>query len=448
MNAPAENQKTGCRMTRGKRRPGNRTPCRGLRRFFVAGCLLVSLTRAGSADFTTEIRQITFGPAHHFFGYIGQVRTIPWNASGRYIAGLRTGFQDRMPGTDDVADIVLVDTGRANAVEAVERTRAWNFQQGTMLCWNPRAAETQFFFNDRDPRTGKIFCVLYDVARRARVREFRFDDTPVGNGGVAQGGGWFCGINYGRLARLRPVTGYPGAFDWTAGVRHPDDDGVFRVDVATGRKQLLVSFRRLADMLRPQHPEVDEKELFINHTLCNRDDDRIYFYVRGDFEGPRERRLNVPMVMNADGSNLRALKTFIGGHPDWDAGRTMIGATDTDQILFDTDRMEIVGRLGTPESIPKPGGDIALSPDGRWFVNGFGEKGRNYYTILRRADGAWTRTAGVNQGGYLSGELRIDPAPCWNRDATQLLVPGVADDADATRQMFLIQILPLRKDTP
>lgn len=404
---------------------------------FVAATLAPAVR---GAEFFTSAEQITFGPKHHFFGYIGHVRTIPWNASGRFIVALRTDFQERMPKAADAAEIVLIDTWRSNVVEFIERTRGWNFQQGTMLYWNPQAAETQFFFNDRDPKTGKILCALYDIAQRRRVREFRFDDTPIGNSGVAQKGGRFCGINYARLARLRPVTGYPQAFDWTVGVKHPTNDGIFKVNSATGAKQLLISFQQLADALRATHPLVDAKELFINHTLWNRDDDRIYFYVRGGgFDTDRgDQRLNVPCVMNADGSNLRPLAHFIGGHPEWELGRRMIGQIGDRQVLYDTDVMQIAGTLGSPEIFPKPGGDIALSPDAKWFVNGHGEKGENFYTILRRADGAWIRTPGMDQGGYTSGELRIDPGPLWNRDSNQLLVPGVAEDR--TRQLFVISV--------
>ena len=31
-----------------------------------------------------SVRQITRGRANHFFGNIGHVQNIPWNASGRY----------------------------------------------------------------------------------------------------------------------------------------------------------------------------------------------------------------------------------------------------------------------------------------------------------------------------------------------------------------------------
>jgi hypothetical protein len=397
---------------------------------------------AVDGGFGTEVRQVTFGPQHHFFGYIGHVRTIPWNQSGRFIVTLRTDFQDRMPKPGEAADIILLDTQNNFAGRVVEQTRAWNFQQGTMLYWNPAAPETQFFFNDRDPRTHAVFTVLFDISQGSngqRVAEYRFSETPVGNSGVAQKGGWFCAINYARLARLRPVTGYPGAQDWTTGVRHPTNDGVFKINVATKEKSLLVSFQQLADALRPTHPEVAERELFINHTLWNRDDDRIYFYVRGDFDEPKK-RFNVPCVMNPDGTALRPLARFIGGHPEWELGHRMIGATDMDQIIYDTDEQKIVGTIGSPATIPRPGGDIALSPDGRWFVNGHGERGTNYYTILRRADGAWIRTSGLSQGGYTSGDLRVDPGPLWNRTSSQLLVPGAANDG--TRQLFVITVSP------
>jgi hypothetical protein len=364
---------------------------------------------------------------------------VPWNASGRYIVALQTGFQERMPEPGEAAEIVLLDTQNGYAVRVVERTRAWNFQQGTMLYWNPASPETQFFFNDRDPETHDVFCVLFDIERGERVAEYRYADQSFGNSGVAQNGGWFLGINYGRLARLRPVTGYPGVRDWTAGraEKHPVDDGIFRVNVETREKQLLVSFRQLADLLRPDRPDVDEKELFINHTLWSRSDERIFFFVRGDFE-VRDKRLDVPFTMRADGSDVRPLAAHIGGHPEWASDRELIGVREKRQILFDVFDQRVTGLLDEADIFPNPGGDIALSPDGKWFVNGHGASGRNYYTILRRADGAWTRTEGFDQGGYTKGELRIDPSPNWNRDGTELSFVSI--DEQGTRQLFVVEV--------
>jgi len=386
-----------------------------------------------------EIEQVTHGPGEHFFGYIGHVQTIPWNASGRYIVALRTGFHDRMPAPEDAADIVLIDTQNHYAVRKVDETRAWNPQQGTMLYWNPEAPETQFFFNDRDPETNHIFCVLYDIAQNRRIREYRFADTPIGNGGVAQTGGWFAGINYGRLAGLRPVTGYPGAYDWTGKALHPDNDGVFKVNVATGEKHLLVSFRQMRDALAGNHREVDRAPLFINHTLWNRDGDRLYFFVRGNF-GQRSGRVNVPMTVRADGRGLTEQRVFIGGHPEWEYGARMIGAVNHRLVLYDSGRQEVLRELGSPKIFPDPGNDVALSPDGGWIVQGIQEGSRNAYAVYRRSDGAWAHTRWFDQGAYASGPLRIDPAPKWSRSSDQVLFSSLTQKPEPTRQLFLIHI--------
>ncbi len=137
--------------------------------FVVLGTAWFAFTAEGAAP----VRQVTFGPEHHIYGYIGHVGNTPWNGNGRYMVVLRLPFQDHLPGAAEAAEIALLDTENAYAIESIEETRAWNLQQGTMLYWNPAAPETQFFFNDRDEATGRIYCVLYDIAERRRVREYR-----------------------------------------------------------------------------------------------------------------------------------------------------------------------------------------------------------------------------------------------------------------------------------
>lgn len=400
---------------------------------------------AQEADFSLQVKQITQGPANHFFGYIGHVQNIPWNDNGRYILALRTLFQDRLPGAGDPADVVLIDTQDGYAVRVVDQTRGWNPQQGTMFYWNPSAADTQFFFNDRDPETGKVFCVLFDISRGSRgerVREYRSDDAPVGNSGVAQNGGSFLAINYGRLARLRPVTGYLDAFDWTVGVAHPKDDGIFKFDARTGEQSLLVSFEQLAEALRTVNPDVEIPPLFINHTLWNRGDELILFFARGGWQGGGP-KIDQPFVIRPDGTHLTPLKQHIGGHPEWDIGGRLIGSLDGRQIIFDPISQQVVGQLGTPEIFLNPGGDIALSPDGNWFVNGYKDqrKKKNYYVVFRRSDGAHVRSPGFDIGDWVSGDLRQDPSPCWNRDGTQILAPGLVEP-NGTRQLFIVEVQP------
>jgi hypothetical protein len=389
------------------------------------------------APFTYEVRQLTSGPAHHFYGYIGHVGNSPYSADGRYLIALRTTFQDRMPGPQDAADIILLDAQQKYAETKLDETRGWNPQQGAMMYWNPEQPSRQFFFNDRDQKTGKVFTALYDIVDRKRVKEFRFDATPAANGGVKQDGGMFAAINYARMARLRPVTGYPGAWDWTEGINHPQDDGLFVVDVKSGARKLIVSFRQMRDALIKKYPQLDDRALFLNHTLWNREGDRIFFFVRADFNGPG--RVNIPMTVKPDGSELVEQRIFIGGHPEWDFKSRMIGRVEDKLVLYDALKQELVGTFGGPETFRDPEGDTALSRDGRWIVNGAPTGATMHYTIMRLPDRAFIKTEDFSRAGYTGGDLRIDPAPCWNRAGDRFAFPALAKDG--TRQMFEVRVV-------
>ena len=93
--------------------------------------------KAQEKKITLEVEQITAGPKHHLFGYIGHALTIPWNKSERYIVSLQTDFYKRMPQKGEAADIILIDTKNDYKIIPVDKTYAWNLQQGTMLYWNP-----------------------------------------------------------------------------------------------------------------------------------------------------------------------------------------------------------------------------------------------------------------------------------------------------------------------
>ena len=410
-------------------------------RFTALVLLGILVAAAAHAQAVPEysVRQITSGPQHHSFGYIGHVGTIPWNASGRSILALRFGFHDHMPTLSEPAEILLLDTKSDFEARVVDETRGWNLQQGAMLYWNPLEPETQFFFNDRDPISGEVFTVLFDVVQGRRIREYRFSESPIANGGVSQTGGEFCAINYGRLARLRLVTGLAGAEDWSRDANAPVDDGVFKVDVATGKRTLLVSYRQMRELIREKFPAIDEYAIFVNHTLWNRTGNRVYFFCRANFRSPLP-KVDIPFTVNADGTGLTTHR-YLGGHPEWDVDGMLIASDGERQVRYDTDSKRIVDSIGDTKTFVDPGGDIALAANGRWFINGhkIKEKRQVFFTLMDRESGQIIRTRGFSVGSHLSGATRIDPAPCWNRRGTQVLF-GAHDAESETRQLFLLNV--------
>ncbi len=253
-------------------------------------------------------------------------------------------------------------------------------------------------------------------------------------------------MNYGRLARLRRVTGYPEAWDWSTDEIAPDNDGIFIVDIKTGKQKLLVSYRQLEEKLKEQRPDLDHSGLFINLTLWNRKCDRVYFFVRAGWQKPKRKgdKVNMPCSIYADGTGLTLHNKHIGGHPEWAVqSNLLIGREKKKQVFYNVDKKKVVGQLGTTKMFPNPEGDISLSSDGNWFVNGYkkGKKGGtsyNYYAVYRMSDGAFARSEGIDKGSY-SGDIRIDPAPRWNRSNNAILVPGLAENK--TRQMFVIRVI-------
>src|SRR5690554_6079888 len=92
-----------------------------------------------------NVRSITEGPEHHFFGYYGMP---PWDASQHYMVVLQSSFSDRLVEADDAARLILVDL-ESDEQKMIGTTRAWNFQQGAMVHWLDSLPGRKIIYNDR-----------------------------------------------------------------------------------------------------------------------------------------------------------------------------------------------------------------------------------------------------------------------------------------------------------
>ena len=180
--------------------------------------------------------------------------------------------------------------------------------------------------------------------------------------------------------------------------------------------------------------------MFINHTLWDREDDRILFFTRagamwGSGKGPD---VNASFTMPPDGSHL-CFHPHLGGHPEWVPERRIMAVREKQVVLYDTDTKQYGDIIGDPAVFHDPGGDKALSPDGEWLVHGnrVAEKRRQHeYIFYRMADGFHAVSGRFDRGEYLEGPFRLDAAPAWDRTGTQVVVPAL--DSEGTRQMFLL----------
>ncbi|MBT3374038.1 MAG: hypothetical protein HN742_26010 [Lentisphaerae bacterium] len=177
------------------------------------------------------------GAFHRFFD------TSPISPSGRYLALTQMPFEDRLPGPNDAANIVVVDLIKGCS-EVVGESHGWDTQLGAQAQWGP--TDDMLFYNDMDVETWQPFGVCTDVltGTSRRLEGTVYMVSPDGakvaspcllRTGLTQGG-------YGVLAPPERVPTNSGA---------AEDDGIYVTDTASGSCELLVSLAEIIDAVVP-----------------------------------------------------------------------------------------------------------------------------------------------------------------------------------------------------
>jgi hypothetical protein len=374
------------------------------------------------------LRPVTRGPQHHFFGYYDK---SPWNASGRFLLAHEAGFNDRAPGSDDALGVGLVELGNGKRFERMADTHAWNWQQGALTQWHPADPESLFAYNDRrDSRfTG--------VVRHVEKGEVAAYERPL-YALLADGRTGFS-LNFARLATHRPGYGYAGVDDAFAGDPAPAHDGVWRLDLASGHSELVVSLAELA--ARDARPSMQGAWHYLNHIQPSRGGKRIaFFHIWHRDAKAWEVRL---YTCRPDGSELACLlDTGSISHYDW---------RDDDTLLVWARRPDAPARfLVMSHAVPgfrvfgedtlREDGHCTYSPDGRWVLNDTYPDGHQMRTLMlvRAADARRVDVARLySPKSRWWGEIRCDLHPRWSRDGRQLCVDSVHD---GSRQMYVVDV--------
>lgn len=331
---------------------------------------------------------------HYFFGYYDR---CPWNADGSLVLAHRAPFLDRFPGADDRCEIGVIDT-RTRRFHRLADTRAWNWQQGAQLQWlpSPRAGvpadrsaageerspplphqererpsaararpgegrpppSPRAIFNDR--RNGRPVAIILDAAGT----EHAVLDHPIY--ALSPDGRTALTLNYARLAACRFEYGYPGLDDPTAAAPAPADDGVYRLDLATGRRDLLVPIARAAaHRENPMGRDPGAGPHYVNHLMFNVSGTRFSFLHRFErADGITHSRLFTCAI---DGSDLRLLIEGMVSHSHW---------RDDDSILAWAGRRRLLDASGpTGEGRSGAGGQGEASGNGRGDGRGDGRGG-------------------------------------------------------------------------
>lgn len=375
-----------------------------------------------------EVRALTSGPNHHFFGYYGM---SPWNASGTKLLCLQSSFQNRKAKPNEAATICVVDP-ETGETTPVGKSYSWNHQQGCMMHWDPRQPESRILFNDRKKK--KTIGVALDIETGER-REY-----PRAISAVSHDGQYALSLTYGRLQRLRKVVGYSGTKDPNPRNPAPDNDGVFLMNLETGEVKLAVSIADVYEVLLKEYPYLKGSHLWFNHTVFNKDDSRFFFLARARIKG--HGRKTAMFTVNTDGTDLWEAITFEAdcSHFDW-RNNTEIIATypihnpERDHVLL-KDQSDAKRRILAPDFLMRDG-HCTFGSDGNWLLTDPRTKDRKSRQLLiyNVETDERVHVGTFNLGKYYTGDQRCDLHPRWKNTGDAICFDAI--DKDGTRQMFI-----------
>ncbi len=383
----------------------------------------------------SKIEILTKGPKHHFFGYYG---ICPWNKDETHVLSLESSFQDHLPEAGQTAAVGLVDVSTGK-FEKLAETTAWNLQQGAMMHWHPKHPNEQILYNDFQDR--QLASVVYDIGSGNK----RYLPQPVS--ALDHQGNNALLISYGRTGRLRKVVGYQGLADPNPDDPHPANDGVFLMDLSTGKYKLIVSINQVYELIKDRHPELADKPMWFNHTEFNDSGDRFFFLARTWNE---DNRLETGMyTVNIDGSDLREAIPYgkSVSHFDWRNDRQILATFNMDDttparehVLF-TDGKEDY-QVIAPEMLVDDG-HCTFAPDGNWLATDRNHSDTVSKSLwiynLKKQYGQKLGDFPMKEKKYLGGDVRCDLHPRWNHTGNKICIDAL-NPKDWTRQIHIVHL--------
>lgn len=269
------------------------------------------------------VRRISPEGEHFFFGYYD---LQPFNASETLHLTHRSTFRNRLQYKEDSVEVGFIELATGK-YQLLDTTYAWNFQQGAMLQWNPQAPDREVIFNTL--LDGQHRGVIMDI----HTGKKRYLERPVAN--VSRDGKYALSINMSRLYNFRPGYGYAFPEDPFYHKNHDAGDGVFLIDMETGRAKLVLSLQQIWEFTGAFFSK-DEK-MIINHITFNPDASRFVALVR-NFPASGQKHATALITANRDGGDLYLLSDYgVQSHYYW---------LNNQEIVFYNDGKELACQKG------------------------------------------------------------------------------------------------------
>lgn len=374
----------------------------------------------------SEPIQITKEGKEHFFAsYYG---ITSFNKSQRYVTVLETDIKHKLPDETEQATLGLVDLKTKEFIP-LTKTGAWNFQEGCMAHW---LDDSRIIYNDY--RNGKYISVIMDTKTK---KEIKIIPYPVS--GMSPNGKEALSLNFSRLRITRTDYGYGGnGQDAQNDVQFPANDGLFIVNLETGKAKLIVSLEQIKSMVPAfSKPSIE----YFAHTRFNHDGTKIFWLARGFPEWNTS-----AFTVNSDGSNLQRCfpDGWGGSHYDWLNNEELMITANYDaknyaHILFTVGKQDFK-KLGNGTLDFDAHG--TFSPNKKWMVtDGYPDKvtGEQKIYLMEMKTGASHLIGSYNEPKEYSnkGQWRCDIHSRWSPKGDMI---GFNSTKSGSRQAYIYKL--------
>jgi len=343
---------------------------------------------------------------------------LQFDESGRYALAMKVNFQDREVTPSDSGEIGYIDLHDDNKWTKIGQTTAWNWQQGCRLTW--RGASHEILWNDRADDGSHFVCRAYDFSTGAR----RTLPRPIYD--VSRDGAYALTHDFARMKH--GGTNYVGIPDRHEVEIAPADIGIEKMDMNTGRTELLISLKRMAEIAFEGNYK-GKTNLYFFREGWNPQGTRFIAFLK-NADRPT---YTGGWSISADGKDVR-LYYKEPSHHAWLDHNTILEGHH-----FSTYNDDGSGKPHPVADVGNVNFDTNVLPGGQWFLlDTYPLNGFQYVVLYHRASRLFVPLAKLKNTAQVGTIHRVDIHARTSRDARTVCID--ASHEGLGRQMYIIPI--------
>lgn len=404
------------------------------------------------------------GTPHYFFGYYNK---STWNRSGQYLLSNRVPMMTADLTGNEVAEVGFFDVQDSDRFITIGETTTWNWQMGCQLQWLETKDATEIIYNVRSEAMDGTYPNFRSRIYNLATKQERTLPMPVYV--VAPSTEYALGVDYSRLQVTHKTIGYFASHREPVLDNAPADDGIYRMELASGKARLIVSLRQLREF-QPV-ASMDRALHWVTHLEIAPDSSRFLFIHRWTERVEDETCfLHRLFTVNPDGSDLTLLEctdhplpqlevgfdpNAVGtfdyekseyqiSHPAWkDEQSVIVWAPHNGSIHYHLynerdNTVEIIGKDTLTEN-----GHMTYSRDGRWILTDTYPDSETNVRLLLLYD--VNSTTSFNIGEFftppdLGKHNRCDLHPRFSPDNRYVSIDSVHE---GSRQQYIVDVSEL-----